>query len=107
MILRKPRYKTMLNGQEVEIEQSFDSGQFYMRTPAGNIPIEYGELRDIPFQMKLRYWRCRYGYSQKEMALMLNVANSQVVSNWEQGFRKPNTDNFDRMNHILGGHLDD
>lgn len=102
-----PHHHVIVDGRETLIYQDTNSGQFFTRSQYGNFPVNYEQIdqQTLPFPMKLRYWRCRYGYNQQDMARMMNIKHFRAYSAWEQGTRNPNKDNLHRLNTILGGHL--
>ena len=61
--------KTVINGQEVTVEQDSQTGQFFTRQDIGNIPVDYATISDrVTIGQCVKYWRLRHGYSQAELA---------------------------------------
>lgn len=87
---KQTKIKTVINGQEVTVEQDSQSGQFFTRENLGNIPIDYASVSDrVTIGQCIKYWRLRYGYSQAELAEQIGVASQTVIAMWETGRRKP------------------
>ena len=43
---KQNKIKTVINGQEVTVEQDSQTGQFFTRQNVGNIPIDYATISD-------------------------------------------------------------
>ena len=43
---KQNKIKTVINGQEVTVEQDSQTGQFFTRQNTGNIPIDYETISD-------------------------------------------------------------
>lgn len=87
---KKDKIKTVIDGQQVAVEQSSQTGQFFIRQSTGNVPIDYAAISDqITIGQCIKYWRLRHGYSQAELAELIGVAGANVVAMWETGRRKP------------------
>lgn len=87
---KQTKIKTVINGQEVTVEQDSQTGQFFTRENLGNIPIEYASVSDlVNIGQCIKYWRIRHGYSQAELAERIGVAGPNVIAMWETGRRKP------------------
>lgn len=100
---KQTKIKTVINGQEVTVEQDSQTGQFYTRQTVGNIPIDYETISDnVTIGQRIRYWRLRHGYSQAELAERINVSSPNVVAMWENGRRKPQKEYRSRLAEQLG-----
>lgn len=87
---KQTKIKTVINGQEVTVEQDSQTGQFFARENLGNIPIDYASVSDrVTIGQCIKYWRLRHGYSQAELAERIGVASQTVVAMWETERRKP------------------
>jgi DNA-binding XRE family transcriptional regulator len=87
---KQTKIKTVINGQEVTVEQDSQTGQFFTRENLGNIPIDYASVSDrVTIGQCIKYWRVRHGYSQAELAERIGVAGHNVIAMWENGRRKP------------------
>lgn len=86
----KPKITTVINGKPVTVEQDPQTGQFYTRQSVGNIPVDYATISDsITIGQCIKYWRCRHGYSQEELAERIGVSSPNVIAMWECGRRRP------------------
>lgn len=100
---KQTKIKTVINGQEVTVEQDSQSGQFFTRENLGNIPIDYASVSDrVTIGQCIKYWRLRYGYSQAELAEQIGVASQNVIAMWETGHRKPQKEYRLRLAEHLG-----
>jgi hypothetical protein len=64
---KQNKIKTVINGQEVTVEQDSQTGQFFTRQNTGNIPVDYATISDrVTIGQCIKYWRLRHGYSQAE-----------------------------------------
>lgn len=97
------KIKTVINGQEVTVEQDSQTGQFFARENLGNIPIDYASVSDrVTIGQCIKYWRLRHGYSQAELAERIGVASQNVVAMWETERRKPQKEYRLRLAEQLG-----
>lgn len=55
---------------------------------------------------RIRQFRLEKGYSQKELAKLLNVT-SRTISRWEQNNNQPNPDELDKLTKLIGVSLDE
>lgn len=100
---KQTKIKTVINGQEVTVEQDSQSGQFYTRQNIGNIPVDYTTISDrVTIGQCIKYWRLRHGYSQTELAERIGVSGPNVVAMWENGRRKPQNKYRLRLAEQLG-----
>lgn len=100
---KQTKIKTVINGQEVTVEQDSQTGQFFSRQNIGNIPIDYETIRDkATIGQLIKYWRLRHGYSQAELAERIGVASPNVIAMWETGRRKPQKQYRLRLAEHLG-----
>lgn len=100
---KQNKIKTVINGQEVTVEQDSQTGQFYTRQTVGNIPVDYTTISDkVTIGQCIKYWRIRHGYSQAELAERIGVAGPNVVAMWENGRRKPQKQYRLRLAEQLG-----
>lgn len=100
---KQNKIKTVINGQEVTVEQNSQSGQFFTRQNTGNIPIDYETISDrVTIGQCIKYWRIRHGYSQAELAERICVAGHNVIAMWENGRRKPQKQYRLRLAEQLG-----
>jgi len=100
---KQTKIKTVINGQEVTVEQDSQTGQFYTRQNVGNIPVNYTTISDrVTIGQCIKYWRLRHGYSQAELAERIGVASPNVVAMWETGRRKPQNQYRLRLAEHLG-----
>lgn len=100
---KQTKIKTVINGQEVTVEQDSQTGQFFTRENLGTIPIEYETISDrVTIGQCIKYWRIRHGYSQAQLAEQIGVASSNVVAMWETGRRKPQKEYRLRLAEHLG-----
>ena len=103
---KQNKIKTVINGQEVTVEQDSQTGQFFTRQNIGNIPVDYATISDrVPIGQRIKYWRTRHGYSQAELAERIGVAGPNVVAMWENGRRKPQKQYRLRLAEQLGHDL--
>ena len=87
---KQDKIKTVINGQEVTVEQDSQTGQFFTRQNVGNIPVDYSTISDrVTIGQCIKYWRCRHGYSQEELAERIGVSSPNVIAMWECGRRRP------------------
>lgn len=95
--------KTVINGQEVTVEQDSQTGQFFTRQNTGNIPVDYTTISDrVTIGQCIKYWRLRHGYSQAELAERIGVASPNVIAMWENERRKPQKQYRLRLAEHLG-----
>lgn len=100
---KQSKINTVINGQEVTVEQDSQTGQFFTRENLGNIPIDYETISDrVNIGQCIKYWRIRHGYSQTELAEQIGVAGPNVVAMWESGRRKPQKEYRLRLAEHLG-----
>lgn len=100
---KQTKIKTVINGQEVTVEQDSQTGQFFTRENLGNIPIDYASVSDqVTIGQCIKYWRLRHGYSQAELAERIGVASQTVVAMWETERRKPQKEYRLRLAEHLG-----
>ena len=100
---KQTRIKTVINGQEITVEQDSQTGQFFTRQSVGNIPIDYAAISDrTTIGQRIKYWRIRHGYSQAELAERIGVTGPNVVAMWETGRRKPQKKYRLRLSEQLG-----
>lgn len=100
---KQTKIKTVINGQEVTVEQDSQTGQFYTRQNVGNIPVNYTTISDrVNIGQCIKYWRIRHGYSQAELAEQIGVAGPNVIAMWETGRRKPQKEYRLRLAEHLG-----
>lgn len=94
---------TVINGQEVTVEQDSQTGQFFIRQNIGNIPVDYATISaSVTIGQCIKYWRLRHGYSQAELAERIGVASPNVIAMWETGRRKPQKQYRLRLAEHLG-----
>lgn len=100
---KQSKIKTVINGQEVTVEQDSQTGQFFARENLGNIPVNYETISDnVTIAQCIKYWRIRHGYSQAELAERIGAAGPNVVAMWETGRRKPQKEYRLRLAEKLG-----
>lgn len=100
---KQAKINTVINGQEVTVEQDSQTGQFFTRQNIGNIPVDYATISDrVTIGQCIKYWRLRHGYSQAELAERIGVASPNVIAMWENGRRKPQKQYRLRLAEHLG-----
>lgn len=80
-----------INGKEITIRQNAQTGLFYtIQNNGKHTPVDYSLIKDQTTGMqRLKYWRNRFGYTQAELAKLLNVSSPTVIMMWENGLRHP------------------
>ena len=72
---KQNKIKTVINGQEVTVEQDSQTGQFFTRQHIGNIPVDYATISDrVTIGQCIKSWRLRHGNSPAEQAERIGVA---------------------------------
>jgi len=100
---QQTKINTVINGQEVTVEQDSQTGQFFTRQNSGNIPVDYATISDrVTIGQCIKYWRLRHGYSQAELAKRIGVASPSVIAMWETRRRKPQKQYRLRLAEQLG-----
>lgn len=100
---KQNKISTVINGQEVTVEQDSQTGQFFTRQNTGNIPVDYTTISDrVTIGQCIKYWRLRHGYSQAELAERIGVASPNVIAMWENERRKPQKQYRLRLAEQLG-----
>ena len=100
---KQTKVNTVINGQEVTVEQDSLTGQFFVRQNTGNIPVDYATISDrVTIGQCIKYWRLRYGYSQAELAERIGVSSPNVIAMWENAHRKPQKQYRLRLAEQLG-----
>lgn len=84
-------FTASINGEEVTLRQSPQTGLFYIiRNNGKHTPVDYSLIRTQTTSMqRLKYWRNRFGYTQTELAKLVNVSSPTVIMMWENGLRHP------------------
>lgn len=84
-------FTTTIENEELTIHQNTHTGLFYGITADGNhTPIDYARIKTrTTSQERLKYWRNRFGYTQVELAELVNVSSPTVIMMWENGLRHP------------------
>lgn len=97
-------FTATINGKETPVYQNQTTGLFHTITSDGrHAPIDYGLIRTQTTGMqRLKYWRTRYGYTQADLAKLLNVSSPTVIMTWETGLRHPGRESRKLLNTELG-----
>lgn len=96
-------FNTTINGESLIVYQHPKTGLFYTILKDMHIPVDFDLIKDdTTIAQRIRYWRCTYGYTQAELAALLNVAGKNVVAMWENGRRTPQEKNL----RLLARYLD-
>lgn len=91
------------NGGSFVVYQHPLTGLFYTVRHGEHIPVGYDLIKDkTTLGQKIKYWRCQYGYSQADLADLINVSSKNVVAMWENGRRTPQ----EKYRRRLADHLD-
>lgn len=93
-----------IKGEKVTVRQNANTGLFYTITADGrHTPVDYTLIRMQTTSMqRLKYWRTRYGYTQADLAKLINVSSPTIIMMWETGLRHPNRKSRKLLNMELG-----
>lgn len=100
-------FTATIRGKKVTVHQNAGTGLFYaIRSDGGHTPVDYRLIRTqtTPLQ-RLKYWRNRYGYTQAQLAKLINVSSPTIIMMWENGLRCPRKEYRQRLNAKLGGEV--
>lgn len=60
------------------------------------------ENKSVTLQERLKHLRTQAGYSQVELAKILNLSSRQTYNNYETGANKPSKESLDKLAEVLG-----
>lgn len=93
----------VINNESLTVYQHPRTGLFYTIKQHEHIPVGYDLIKDkTTISQRIKYWRNQYGYSQAELADLLNMSGKNVVAMWENGRRAPQ----EKTLRLLARHLD-
>lgn len=97
-------FTATINGKETPIYQNPNTGLFHAILPNGrHAPVDYPPIKtQTTSRQQLKYWRNRYGYTQADLAKLLNVSSPTIIMMWETGLRHPNRKSRKLLNTELG-----
>ena len=89
--MEKTLFTITIGNEELTIHQNVHTGLFYGITADGErTPVDYARIKTrTTSQERLKYWRNRFGYTQVELAELVNVSSPTVIMMWENGLRHP------------------
>lgn len=101
--MAKKPFTATVKGREIPVCQNAYTGLFYAIRPNGkHTPIDYRLIRtQTTSQQRLKYWRNRHGYTQAELARLINVSSPTIIMMWENGLRHPRKEYRQRLNAEL------
>lgn len=100
-------FTATIKGEKVTVIQNAYTGLFYaVRHYGRHTPVNYRLIRtQTTSQQRLKYWRNRYGYTQAELAKLINVSSPTIIMMWENGLRHPRKEYRQKLNAELGGEV--
>lgn len=89
--MAKEPFTVTIKSKKIPVYQNAYTGLFYTITDNGrHTPVDYFLIRTWTTSMqRLKYWRNRYGYTQAELARLINVSSPTIIMMWENGLRHP------------------
>lgn len=95
-------FDVTINGESFSIHQNAVTGLFYTTWKHEHIPVDYDLIKDeTTIGQRIKYWRCRYGYTQAELANLIGVSGKNVVAMWENSRRIPQENSVRKLAHYL------
>lgn len=95
-------FDTVINGEHLTIYQNSSTGLFYTILNDIHIPVDFDVIKDeTTIGQRIKYWRCQYGYTQSQLATLLNVSSSNVIAMWENGRRAPTKNCLEKLADYL------
>lgn len=100
-------FTASIGSEKVTIHQNAYTGLFYVIGRNGrHTPVDYRLIRTQTTAIqRLKYWRNRHGYTQAELAKLINVSSPTIIMMWENGLRHPRKEYRQRINAELGGEV--
>lgn len=97
-------FAVTIKGEKVTVRQNANTGLFYAITADGrHTPVDYHLISTQTTSMqRLKYWRTRYGYTQADLAKLINVSSPTIIMMWENGLRHPSRKSRKLLNMELG-----
>lgn len=105
--MAKEPFTVTIKGRKILVYQDVYTGFFYTITDNGkHAPVSYSLIKAWTTSLqRLKYWRNRYGYTQAELAKLVQVSSPTVIMMWENGLRHPRKEYRQRINAELGGNV--
>lgn len=95
-------FTAVINNETHTVYQNPRTGLFYTVQQQEHIPVGYDLIKDkTTISQRIKYWRNQYGYSQAELADLINMAGKNVVAMWENGRRTPQEKTLRLLAHYL------
>lgn len=100
-------FTATIKGENVTVTQNPYTGLFHaIKSDGRHTPVDYLLIRtQTTSQQRLKYWRCRYGYTQAELARLIHVSSPTIIMMWENGLRHPRKEYRQRLNAELSGDI--
>lgn len=100
-------FTATIKGEKVTVTQNPYTGLFHaIKSDGRHTPVSYRYIRtQTTSQQRLKYWRNRHGYTQAELAKLINVSSPTIIMMWENGLRYPRKEYRQRLNAELGGEV--
>lgn len=97
-------FTATIKGETIEVIQNAYTGLFYtIKSDGKHTPVSYALIRtQTTSNQRLKYWRTRYGYTQADLARLINVSSPTIIMMWENGLRYPRKEYRRRLNAELG-----
>lgn len=89
--MKKETFTANIGDEEVTVYQNANTGLFYTISHDGrHAPVDYVLIRtQTTSRQRLKYWRNRYGYTQADLAKLINISSPTAIMMWETGLRHP------------------
>lgn len=100
-------FTATIKGEKVTVIQNAYTGLFHaIKSDGRHTPVSYRLIRtQTTSQQRLKYWRNRHGYTQAELAKLIDVSSPTIIMMWENGLRHPRKEYRRRLNAELGGEV--
>lgn len=95
-------FNTTISGENLTIYQHPTTGLFYTIRNNNHIPVHFDLIKnETTLGQRIKYWRTQYGYSQAQLANLINVSSPNVIAMWENERRTPNKNYLARLAYYL------